>query len=54
MAQLVALRDVVDSALETFQIRFDMKLELDGVPSWPDAGEIAFGSSIALTSYYIN
>jgi CheY-specific phosphatase CheX len=49
-ATLEALHDAVQSVVATFSIQFDMDLAPHGEPTEPQPPEIAYGSSIALTS----
>ncbi len=50
MSKLDGLKDAVDSLIQTFEVQFDMKLETVGMPGKPDAENVLFGSSIALTN----
>ncbi len=54
MSKMDAMREAVDSVVQTFEVQFGLKLELDGMPRAPEPGDVHFGSTIALTNDEIN
>ncbi len=54
MSKMDAMKEAVDSVVQTFEVQFGMKLELDGMPGKPDPEGVVYGSTIALTNDEIN
>jgi CheY-specific phosphatase CheX len=54
MTKMLALQEVVEAALQTFEVQFGLKLESVGMPGTPDPEDILYGSTIALTNEDIN
>jgi hypothetical protein len=50
MSKMDAMKEAVNSVVQTFEVQFDMKLELDGMPGTPDPDDVVYGSTIALTN----
>ncbi len=54
MSKMEALKEAVDSVVQTFEVQFDIKLETDGMPGAPDEQGVVYGSTLALTNDEIN
>lgn len=54
MTKMEALKEAVDSAVQTFRVQFDLELIPDGMPGTPDPQDILYGSTIALTNDEVN
>jgi len=54
MSKMDALKEAVESTIQTFEVQFDVELETDGMPCIPDPQDVDFGSTIALTNDEIN
>jgi CheY-specific phosphatase CheX len=54
MTKMEALKEVVEAAVQTFEVQFGVKLVAEGMPGTPDPTDILYGSTIALTNDQIN
>ncbi len=54
MSKMEALKEAVDSVVQTFEIQFDMKLVPEGMPGAPDPKNVLYGSTLALTNDEVN
>ncbi len=54
MSKMEALKEAVASVVQTFEVQFDIKLEIDGMPGAPDGNDVTYGSTVALTNDEVN
>ena len=54
MSKMEALKEAVEAVMQTFQIQFDVKLSVDGMPGAPDPEDVVYGSTLALTNDMVN
>ena len=54
MSKMEALKEAVDSVVQTFAVQFDIELAVDGMPGAPDAENVVYGSTLALTNDEVN
>lgn len=50
MTKLDALKDAVDSLIQTFEVQFGIQLHPEGMPGRPDPEGVLYGSTLALTN----
>ena len=54
MSKLEALQEAVAAVRQTFQVQFQMELELVGMPGTPNPDLIAYGSTLAVANDQVN
>lgn len=54
ISKMEALKEAVDSVVQTFEVQFDVQLVTEGMPGAPDPDSVLYGSTLALTNEEIN